>query len=112
VGDRIIGSSGHPSTGWLPKNGAWMIGGLLLMLQGCAGAPCHPVSITVAKKEDRARLEAVPRGYTSETGGLQEIRKPEVVRDYWVQDASGTWYRVTLEQYQKAQVGQNLELCQ
>jgi hypothetical protein len=106
----------HPLTGALPKNGArlgsaaWIVG-VLLLASGCAGLSCQAASITVAKKEERARLEATPRGYTSETGRLEEIRRPEIVRDYWVLGADGTWHRVSSEKYRNAEVGQSLELC-
>jgi hypothetical protein len=86
-------------------------GGLGLVLTGCAGLTCQQTSITVAKKEERGRLETVPRGYTTETGRLEELRRPEIVRDYWVQDATGTWHRVSLEPYRAAEVGRPLELC-
>ena len=86
-------------------------GGLVLVLSGCAGLSCQQTSITVAKKEERGRLETVPRGYTTETGRLEELRRPEIVRDYWVQDATGTWHRVSLEQYRAVEVGRPLELC-
>ncbi len=65
----------------------------------------------MAKKEERARLEAMPRGYTAETGRLEELRRPEIVRDYWVLDADNTWHRVSLEQYRVAEVGQIIQLC-
>jgi hypothetical protein len=83
-----------------------------LALAGCAGLSCQPTSITVAKKEERGRLETVPRGYTTETGRLEELRRPEIVRDYWVQDATDIWHRVSLEQYRAAEIGRLLELCQ
>jgi hypothetical protein len=86
--------------------------GLAFVLTGCAGLPCRPTSITVAKKEERSRLDTVPGGYTSETGRLEERRRPEIVREYWVQDATGAWYRVSLEQYRAAEVDRPLELCQ
>jgi len=86
-------------------------GGLVLVLSGCAGLSCQQGSITVAKKEERGRLETVPRGYTTETGRLEEVRRAEIVRDYWVQDATGTWHRVSLEQYRAVEVGRPLELC-
>ena len=84
---------------------------LVLVFSGCASLSCQQTSITVAKKEERGRLETIPRGYTAETGGLEEIRRPEIARDYWVQDAEGTWNRVSVEQYRAAVVGQVLELC-
>ena len=104
-------------TAELPKNGvrpglaSWVAGVLVLLVFGCAGLSCRPASITVARKEERARLEATPRGYTSETGRLEEIRRPEIVRDYWALDTDGTWHRVSVEQYRRAEVGRRLELC-
>lgn len=88
-----------------------IVGVLVLVVSGCAGLSCRQAPITVAKKEERGRLETTSRGYTSETGRLAEARKPEIVRDYWVQDAAGTWHRVSLEQYRAAEVGQVLDLC-
>jgi hypothetical protein len=109
----------HRLTPGLPKTGPWRglairiaaACALGLALSGCAGLSCQPTSITVAKKEERGRLETVPGGYTTETGRLEERRRPEIVRDYWVQDAAGTWHRVSLEQYRAAEVGRPLELC-
>ena len=75
--------------------GTWIVSVLVLALSGCAGLSCQPASITVAQKEERVRLETVPYGYTTETGRLAELRRPEIVRDYWVQDADGTWHRVS-----------------
>ena len=104
-------------TAGLPKNGAcplpaWIAGVLALLVSGCAALSCQQASITVAKKEERARVDATPRGYTSETGRLEEIRRPEIVRDYWVLDAdNNTWHRVSFEQYRVAEVGQVLQLC-
>jgi hypothetical protein len=108
----------HRLTPGVPKSGprrrvtTWIAAGALgLALSGCAGLSCQQTSITVAKKEERGRVETVPRGYTTETGRLEELRRPEIVRDYWVQDATGTWHRVSLEQYRAAEVGRFLELC-
>ncbi len=65
----------------------------------------------MAKKEERARLETAPHGYTSETGRLEKIRRPEIVRDYWVLDAVAMWQRVSWARYRAAEVGQVLDLC-
>jgi hypothetical protein len=118
---RNGGSGGavvHRLTPGLPKSSPWRrialriaAGGLGLVLSGCAGLSCQPTSITVAKKEERGRLETVPGGFTTETGRLEELRRPEIVRDYWVQDVTGTWHRVSLEQYRAAEAGRPLELC-
>ncbi len=110
------GGGVHALTAGLPRNGAyqgvtmWIAAVLVLVFSGCASLSCQQTPITVAKKEERGRLDTIPRGYTAETGGLEEIRRPEIVRDYWVQDAEGTWHRVSVEQYRTAEVGQVLEL--
>src|SRR5260370_34499838 len=38
---------------------------LVLVFSGCASLSCQQTSITVAKKEERGRLEMIPRGYTA-----------------------------------------------
>lgn len=86
-------------------------GALGLALSGCAGLSCQGTSVTVARKEERGRLETIPRGYTTETGRLEELRRPEIVRDYWIQDTTGAWHRVSLEQYRASEVGRPFEVC-
>jgi hypothetical protein len=50
----------------------------------------HSVPMTIALKEERARLDMVSHGtWTSETGRLEEVRVPEVVREYWVRAQDG-----------------------
>ncbi len=92
----------------------WIAGTLLLLAltASCATPICHPLTIVVAEKEERARLETVPHGVrTTETGRLEEDRRPEVVRDYWVRAADGTWYQITLDRYRGVEIGQPLKVC-
>ena len=85
---------------------------LLALAASCTTPICHPLTIVVAGKEERERLETVPHGVrTTETGRLGEDRRPEVVRDYWVRAADGTWYPITLDRYREVEVGQPLEVC-
>jgi hypothetical protein len=66
----------------------------------------------VAQKQERTRLERVSQGIrTTETGRLEEGRRTEIVRDYWVRAQDGTWYRVPIDRYSAAEVGQPLEIC-
>lgn len=70
------------------------------------------MAVTVAQKEERARLDLVSHGaFTSETGYLKEARVPEVVREYWVRAQDGTWYRVSADQYRAVEAGGSVELC-
>jgi hypothetical protein len=48
---------------------------------------------------------------TTETGRLDVLRAPEIVRDYWVRAEDGTWYRVSLDKFRAADIGRPLELC-
>ena len=91
----------------------WIAGALLLALAAsCATPACRPLTIAVAQKEERARLERAPHGIrTTETGRLEEDRRTEIIRDYWVRAHDGTWYPVTLDRYRAAAVGQPLEIC-
>ena len=85
---------------------------LVALVAACGQFTCHLVPVTVAQKEERARLEMVSHGgFTSETGYLKEARVPETVRTYWVRGQDGTWYRVSAEQFQAVEVGGTVELC-
>jgi hypothetical protein len=73
---------------------------------------CRPVTVIVAKKEEKARLESSSGQIrTTETGRIEEAVQPTVVREYWVQAREGTWYRVSADKFRAAEVGQALEVC-
>lgn len=85
---------------------------LLVLVASCSTPPCRPLTVTVADKEERSWLERVPGGIrTTETGRLEEGRRTEIVRKYWVRAQDGTWHPVSLEQYRAAEIGRSLELC-
>lgn len=105
-------------TRWAPKPDGRLLGPaaagvcLLLLAAACASFACRPLSVTVAEKEERARLDMVPRGVqTTETGRLDVLRAPEIVRDYWVWAEDGTWYDVSSDKFRAAEIGRPLELC-
>src|SRR5262245_12731112 len=80
---------------------------------GCATFACHPLTVTVVDKKEQARFETAPGAIrTTETGRIEEdVRQSKTVREYWVRSPEGTWYRVPLEQYRKAEIGRELEIC-
>ncbi len=87
-------------------------GVLATLVVACGSMTCQPVAVTVAQKDEQARLEMVFRGrFTSEMGRLQEVRVPEVVREYWVRAPEGTWYHVSADQFRAVEVGGIVELC-
>ncbi len=91
----------------------WAVSGLLiaLALAGCAALACQPRTIVIAKKEQRQRVEMVPRGLrTTETGRVEEVRTETWVQTYWVQTKDGTWYPISAGQFEAAQVDQLLEI--
>jgi hypothetical protein len=83
-------------------------------MTACATATCTPRSFVVAKKEERARVANVSEGLyrTGPTGRLDPVETPGVVREYWVRSAVGEWYRVSEEQFERAEVDRPFELCQ
>ena len=76
----------------------------------CGPMACRPSTIVVAKKEVRAGPETPPGIRITETGRIEE---PLMVieRDYWVQSEDGSWYPVSLKQFDSVEVGGRLELC-
>ncbi len=84
-----------------------------LSVAGCAALTCQPVSVPVAQKEERARVANVSQGLyrTTETGRLEPVATPGIVREYWVRSERGEWYRITDEQFKTAEVGSSIELC-
>ena len=119
IGGRSNGSDDQLLTQRVPKSDGRLVGlaaagvCLVLLAAACASFTCRPLSVTVAAKEERARLDMVPRGIeTTATGRLEDLRAPEIVRDYWVRTEDGTWYRVSLDKFRAAEVGRPLELCQ
>ena len=90
------------------------VGGLLLALAlgGCAAFVCKPLTVVVAKKEERTRVDVVPRGIrTTETGRLQEVETFRVATEYWLQSRDGAWHRVSGDQFKTAEVDLPLEIC-
>ena len=82
------------------------------LVAACSVLTCQPVPVTVAQKEERSRLDMVSRGVgTSPTGRVEEIRVPEVVREYWVRAEDGTWYPVSADRFRAVEVGGSVELC-
>ena len=72
---------------------------LLGLAASCAPPACHPLTIAVAQKEERARLERAPHGIrTTETGRLEEDRRTEIFRLFeWLRDLGVTSLLVSEE---------------
>ena len=82
----------------------------ILALGACAPLACQPSAIVVVKKEERARPETPPGVRTTETGRIEELPMV-IVRDYWVESEDGRWHRVSVEDFNAAEVGGRLEIC-
>jgi hypothetical protein len=79
---------------------------------GCAGVACDPVTIVVARKDERSQLRSEPRGMrTDEQGRVSEVRREVIVTDYWVADGEGRWYRVPEAAWRAVAPGQPLPVC-
>ena len=82
------------------------------LLAGCATMDCKKIPITVAKKEERLRTEMRTVGMrTTPTGGVEEVKQQETVREHWVQDNDGSWHKITEEQFEVAAPNVMLEVC-
>lgn len=85
---------------------------LAAALAACASLACAPVTVVVAAKDERPRLQSEPRGLrTDELGRLKEQRREVIVPEYWVRDREGRWYRVGEAEWRAAEPGQPLALC-
>lgn len=82
------------------------------VLAGCAAFTCQPVSVVVAAREERTRLESEFRGITTDhLGRVVEQRRDVLVPEYWIKDTAGAWHRVDARAWRSAMVGQPIEVC-
>jgi hypothetical protein len=97
----------------LQPRAALTLGLLALVLAGgCALFTCQPISVVVAEKQARQRVDVTPTGFrTDEMGRVEEVETVRVVPTYWVRSQEGRWYSVTAAEFGAAQVGQSLEVC-
>ena len=82
------------------------------VLNGCANIACAPITIVVARKDERPQLRSEPRTLrTDELGRLKEERRDTIVSEYWIADREGHWYRVTETQWRSVEPGQSVQVC-
>ena len=94
------------------RHRAALVLALVAALGGCAGVACDPVTIVVARKDERSQLRSEPRGMrTDERGRVTEVRREVIVTDFWVADGEGRWYRVPAAAWRAAAPGQPLQVC-
>jgi hypothetical protein len=88
------------------------VGLLTVVAGGCALFTCQPISVVVAEKQERRRVDVTPTGFrTDETGRVEEVETVRVAPTYWVRSREGRWYSVTAAEFQAAQVGQEVKVC-
>jgi hypothetical protein len=93
------------------RHGALVLA-LAVALGGCAAVACDPVTIVVARKDERSQLRSEPRGMrTDERGRVTEIRREVITTDFWVADGEGRWYRVPESDWRATAPGQPLRVC-
>jgi hypothetical protein len=91
---------------------ALLLGLLALVGGGCALFTCQPISVVVAEKQERRRVDVTPIGFrTDETGRVEEVEAVRVVPTYWVRSQEGRWYSMTAAEFEAAQVGQETKVC-
>jgi hypothetical protein len=88
------------------------VGLLVVIVGGCALVTCQPISVVVAEKQERQRVDVAPIGFrTTETGRVEEVETVRVARTYWVRSEEGRWYSVSIADFEAAQVGQRIKVC-
>jgi hypothetical protein len=79
------------------------------LLAGCASLGADiPASIVVADKDRRTRWDTTVLGQRRSpvTGRVEDIRREDMLDEYWVKATDGRWYRVSKEDWDRAVVGQ------
>jgi hypothetical protein len=85
---------------------------VLYLAPGCATVSCKPISIVVAKKEERVVSELRPAGTrATPTGGMEEVQRQVRVREYWVQSKEQRWYRISEDKYEVTVPERSIEVC-
>jgi hypothetical protein len=88
------------------------LGLLAVIAVGCALFTCQPISVVVAEKQERRRVDVTPIGFrTDETGRVEEVETVRVVPTYWVRSQEGRWYSVSAAEFEAAQVGRQAQVC-
>jgi hypothetical protein len=88
------------------------LGLAVLILGGCALVTCQPITVVVAEKQERQRVDVVPiRVRTTETGRVEEAETARVTRTYWIRSQEGPWYPVSTSEFEAAHVGQSIQVC-
>ena len=85
---------------------------LCLALAGCRTVGGEVTSIVVADKKIQPRWESRVVGITASpvTGRVVELRREEIVHEYWVKGTDGHWYRIGRPDWDAAAIGASLEI--
>jgi hypothetical protein len=91
------------------------LGALLLALvaDGCAMFRCAPLQIVVAEREPREFLREKNYGIRTDAfGHAYELKRMEMVPEYWVRSQDGKWYEVSRDLYRVATPGRAIDVCE
>jgi hypothetical protein len=86
---------------------------VLALVAGCASLGGDmPASIVVADKDRRTRWDTTVLGQRRSpvTGRVEEIRREDLLDEYWLKATDGRWYRVSKDDWARAVVGQTMPL--
>lgn len=83
-----------------------------LALAGCRTLGGEPATIVVADKKMQPRWESRVVGITTSpaTGRPVELRREEIVHEYWVKGTDGRWYRIGRPDWDAATIGEPLAI--
>jgi hypothetical protein len=84
---------------------------VVAVVSGCA--TCQPATIIVAQKDQTVRFDPRPGPIrTTETGRIEEAVRPTLIGEYWVRTREGRWRQVSHDQFQSAEIGAPLQVCE
>lgn len=81
-----------------------------LVVAACATGPLPTVVVVAKDVQLRRNDDIVTYRPDPATGRIQEVRRDEIYRVYWVKGDDGTWYRVPREDWERTKIGERLQI--
>jgi hypothetical protein len=81
-----------------------------LALAACATKPLPTVVVVDKNVQIRMNDDVVTYRSNPVNGRVEEVRRDELYRVFWVKGDDGEWYRVPREDWERAKIGEPLQI--